>query len=440
MLSDLAGQPALLIPLQVLLLTVPAILLGAVFRAIGLPGGRGSAAVCGGIVAGILFGSLVLGGAAPQIHDTLIEGAQQERLALREAEDELLGEKAAALAALRATGVSAVAEDELMADIEASYEPRLTAARETLDTAQKRHIERLSIILGALAGLVFASAYFRRTRTEISERPPGSPARVGGDRLPKVLGPFPPAPVELLMLVMAAAPTAIVARWLLGVDIPVAIAFGLVLAVPGATLRRGAQSFSGGWAFLIAALMVSVCSVAAFGTSTASTVLIGTAMGGSVLLLLIDNSLLRTRRSEIRFHDTLYFAILLPALAGALTTTVDLASLIGTGAFWIALVIGLIASGDGRWFGYAVAIRFFADPPATRAPMTLANSAISAGAPVLQLVLAVLAFRAMPEAGSLVFAALAGAAILELSRGLRARIAFTFDGILRPDASSPDQN
>lgn len=438
MLSDLADQPVLLIPLQVLLLTVPAIVLGAVFRAIGLPGGRGSAAVCGGILAGVLFGSMVLGSATPQVHDTLIRGAQQERLALQEAEDELLGERAAALAALRATGVSEVAEDELMADINASYEPRLTAARETLEAAQDRYTESLSIIVGALAGLVFASAYFRRTRTEISERPPGAPARVGGDRLPKVLGPFPPAPVELLMLVMAAAPTAIVARWLLGVDIPVAIAFGLVLAVPGATLRRGAQSLSGGWAFLIAALLISVCSTAAFGTSTASTVLIGTAMAGSVALLIIDNSLLRTRLAEIRFHNTLYFALLLPALAGALATTVDLSALIDTGAFWIALIIGLIASGDGRWFGYGIAIRYFADPPANRSPMTLGNSAISAGAPVLQIVLAALAFRAMPEAGSLVFAALSGAALLELSRGLRARIATTFDDILRPDSDLPD--
>lgn len=440
MLSDLADQPALLIPLQVVLLTVPAILLSAVFRAIGLPGGRGSAAICGGILAGFLFGSLVLGGAAPEVHDAFIDGANQERQALQEAEDELAGEKAAALAALRATGVSEVAEGELVADIDAKYESRLAAAREALETAQKRHTERLSVVLGAIAGLVFASAYFRRTRTEISERPPGAPARVGGDRLPKVLGPFPPAPVELLMLVMAAAPTAIVARWLLGVDIPVAIAFGLVLAVPGATLRRGAQSFSGGWAFLIAALLISVCSTAAFGTSTASTVLIGTAMAGSVALLVVDNSLLRTRRAETRFHDTLFFAILLPALAGALATVVDLAALIDTGAFWIALVIGLIASGDGRWFGYGIAIRYFADPPANRAPMTLGNSAISAGAPVLQLVLATLAFRAMPEAGSLVFAALTGAALLELSRGLRARIATTFDDILRPDTDSPDQN
>ncbi|XOV75646.1 MAG: hypothetical protein ACFHWZ_01015 [Phycisphaerales bacterium] len=438
MLSDLAEQPVLLIPLQVLLLTVPAIVLGALFRAIGLPGGRGAAAVCGGILAGVLFGSLVLGSAAPQVHDTLIRGAQQERWRCMRPRTNCSARKPQPSRRC-ATGVSEVAEDELMADINASYEPRLTAARETLEAAQDRHTERLSIIVGALAGLVFASAYFRRTRTEISERPPGAPARVGADRLPKVLGPFPPAPVELLMLVMAAAPTAIVSRWLLGVDIPVAIAFGLVLAVPGATLRR-AQSLSGGWAFLIAALLISVCSTAAFGTSTASTVLIGTAMAGSIVLLVIDNSLLRTRRAEIRFHNTLYFAILLPALAGALATTVDLSVLIDTGAFWIALVIGLIASGDVRWFGYGIAIRYFADPPANRSPMTIGNSAISAGAPVLQIVLTALAFRAMPEAGSLAFAALCGAALLELSRGLRARIATPFDDILRPDSDSPDRN
>ena len=437
--SDLAGQPALLIPLQVLLLTVPAIVFAAVLRMIGLPGGRGAAAVCGGIVAGILGGSLVLGGAAPGWHGHLLEGAQEERQALRDAEDELAGEKSSALAALRSTGVSEVAEGELLAEIDARYQARITAARETLNTAQERHTEDLSIVLGVLAGLAFASAYFRRTRSEITERPPGSPERIGGERLPKVLGPFPPAPVELLMLVMAAAPTAVVARWLLGVDIPVALAFGLVLAVPGATLRRGAQSLSGGWAFLIAGLLISVCSTAAFGASTASTVLIGTAMAGSLVLLLIDNSMLRTRRAEIRFHDTLYFAILLPALSGALATTVDLASFVSTGTFWIALVIGLIASGDGRWFGYGIAIRYFADPPATGRPMALANSAISAGALVLQLVLAALAFRAVPEAGPLVFAALTGAALLELSRGLRARIALTFDDILRPEAFPTDQ-
>jgi hypothetical protein len=60
----------------------------------------------------------------------------------------------------------------------------------------------------------------------------------------------------------------------------------------------------------------------------------------------------------------------------------------------------------------------------------MANSVISAGAPLAQLVLAVLAFRALPEAGSLIFAALAGAALLELSRNLRQRFSGTLDDML----------
>jgi hypothetical protein len=93
-------------------------------------------------------------------------------------------------------------------------------------------------------------------------------------------------------------------------------------------------------------------------------------------------------------------------------------------------VIGLIASGDGRWIGYWLAVRYFAEPPANERPATMADSAIAAGAPMAQLVLAVLAFRALPETGELLFAALAGAALLELSRNLRRRISRSVDDML----------
>ncbi|MFI4855570.1 MAG: hypothetical protein ACIAQF_11405 [Phycisphaerales bacterium JB065] len=432
MLAELADQPALLVPLQVLLLTVPGIVLATVFRAIGLPGGRGSAAIGAGILAGILCGSLVLGSVAPEVYNPMLRGSLQEQDALLEVEQDIAAEKTAALAALRATGVSEIAEDEILVEIDRKYEPRLTAAQETLADSQRRHTNRLSVILAILAGLVFASGYFRRTRTEIADLPAGSRPRVGESAVPKVLGPFPPPPVELLMLVMAAAPTAIFARWLLGVDVPIAIALGLVLAVPGATVRRRTQALSGGWAFLIAALLISVCSIMAYGQGSASTALIGTALLASVLLLAIDNSLLKTRRAEKRFHDVLFYAILLPALAGAIATVVDLQALISTGPFWIALAIGLIASGDGRWIGYWLAIRFFAEPPASARPSSTANSVISAGSATMQLVLAVLAFRAVPEAGALLFGVLCGSGLLELSRTLRARIARTADDMLAP--------
>jgi hypothetical protein len=437
MLADLADQPAMLIPLQALLITVPAIILAAVFRTIGLPGGRGSAAICGGILAGVLCGSLVLGSAAPDVYNPLLRGSIEEQAALREVEQDITSEKAAALTALKATGVSAIAEDEILVEIDQKYEARLTAAQETLAESQRRHTNRLSVILGVLAGLVFASGYFRRTRTEVTDGPSASRPRVGDGAVPKVLGPFPPPPVELLMLVMAAAPTAILARWLLGVDVPVAIALGLVLAVPGATVRRRTQQLSGGWAFLIAVLLISVCSTMAFGQSSASTALIGTAMVASVALLTIDNTLLKTRRLEKRFHDTLFYALLLPALAGAIGTVVDLQAASSTGPFWIALGIGLIASGDGRWIGYWLAIRYFAEPPASARPSVIANSSISAGAATLQLVLAVLAFRALPEAGSLLYGVLCGSALLELTRTLRARFARTADDMLAP---GPDPN
>lgn len=425
----------MLVLIQAVLLTVPAIVLAAVFRMIGLPGGKGASAICGGLLAGILMGSLALGGSAPQFYEPIIVGAVQERDALAEAEAERDGEIAAAIAALQRTGVSEIAYDEIEVEIRDRYEPRIAAARDLLREAETNHIRRLSILLAVLGGMVFASGYFRRTRSEISERP--RPDRSPERSVAKVCGNFPPAPVELLMLVSAAAIPAIFARWLLGLEIPMAIAFGLVLAVPGATVRRGAHAMSGGWAFLIAALVVSVCATASFGTATASSVLVGTAMVFSIALLLIDNGLLRTRQAEIRFHDALFYAVLLPALAGAMTSIVDLAGFASTGAFWIALVIGLIASGDGRWLGYWLSIRYFADPPMNRGSSSLANSIISAGGPAMQLVLAVMAFRAEPAAGALIFAAVAGAALLELTRNLRCRIAGSLDAMLESPQPEP---
>jgi len=436
MFSDLLQEPATLMLIQVVLLTVPAIVLAAVFRMIGLPGGKGSAAVCGGLLAGLLMGSLVIGGAKPDLYESIVVGAVAEREALQEAEADRNAELAAAIAALQQTGVSEVAFEEMEKQTFAKYEPRIAAARDSLTEAQRGHTLRLSVLLAVLGGMVFASGYFRRTRSEISEKP--RPVRSPERSIARVCSNFPPASVELLMLVMAAAPPAILARWLLGLEIPMALAFGLVLAVPGATVRRGAHTVSGGWAFLIAALVVSICATAAFGTSTASTVLIGTAMGFSMLLLIIDNGLLYTRRAEIRFHDALFYALLLPALCGAMATLVDLASLVSTGGFWIALLIGLIASGDGRWIGYWLSIRYFAEPRLTPRAASLANSSISAGAPAMQLVLAVLAFRAEPAAGALLMAALAGAAMLELTRGLRSWGARLLDDMLAPGEDPPE--
>src|SRR5690606_23074976 len=126
-----------------------------------------------------------------------------------------------------------------------------------------------------------------------------------------------------------------------------------------------------------------------------------------------------------------------PALAGAMTSIVDLAEFASTGAFWIALVIGLIASGDGRWLGYWLSIRYFADPQMNRGSSSLANSIISAGGPVMRLVLAVMAFRAEPAAGALIFAAVAGAALLELTRNLRCRIAGSLDAMLESPQPDP---
>jgi len=113
MLSVWLEDPVMLVLIQAVLLTVPAIVLAGVFRMIGIPGGKGAAAICGGLLAGVLMGSLVLGGSSPQVFEPVITGAVQERRALQDAEAERDSELAAALAALQRTGVSEIAFEEL---------------------------------------------------------------------------------------------------------------------------------------------------------------------------------------------------------------------------------------------------------------------------------------------------------------------------------------
>lgn len=116
----------------------------------GMPGGRSSSAVLGGVLAGLILGPAVLGRAWPRAQELLFVGGVEAREAIADLERE----RGAAASALSATGVTGTALDEL----EARYERQITAAR-AKEAREKRLVQRASlwcaaVLLGiALAGV-----------------------------------------------------------------------------------------------------------------------------------------------------------------------------------------------------------------------------------------------------------------------------------------------
>lgn len=204
-----------------------ALLIGAawtlvwLFRLIRWPGGRPSAALIGGVLAGVACGPGVLGLAAPAFYERTILGGSTERAALSAAEDR----HAEDAAALRDSGVSPVAVDELIAQ---HARARIDLERALAEAEHRQAQAGAAAALGAFVAAALASAMVRRRR-HIERSTPGELVDGSGVIAGWAAG--------LMAGLVAGLTTAALARWLLGM--PLGAAVGLGGAIAGGSLLTG---------------------------------------------------------------------------------------------------------------------------------------------------------------------------------------------------------
>jgi len=365
-------------------------------RRAGVAGGPRSAAILGGILAGVLLGPMVLGRAAPEAARLLYTGAPIEHRTLAEQQ----AEHDRQIAALRASGVTPDAIDELSSRHEAVIRP----LRQTLERAVAAHDARLNLVVAAVAGLLLLGA-----------APLALPASTTHWR--RLLMSLTHSGVRALFagfaaFIAAAGPPAIVAS-LFGAGLTSAVAVGTIFAAPAVAATLPGASLlicTGGLLAAFTAIGVVAWSLE-----------LGIVMTGVALGLMLALGADGIPRRLLRSVCTLQVVgVMLPALAALIVVRINPAELLTTRNAWVAIIVAVLWSADGRWFAGWLACRGVGPDRCTE-PGPWARSArmVDAGASVIQLVAVQLAFAAAVVGPEMLLAAAVGAVAIELTRPLR---------------------
>lgn len=379
---------------------LPAMALAWLMRAGRLLGGGASVcAVVGGLIAGVLVGPGVLGRVVPDFYESVFTGAVAER----ETRQRLGREQAIEVAVMRSSDVTSEALTELQEmHVRAMTGPAEAERRALADRADT--IDAVGVGLAAAAlilpYLLRAAGASRRAMTPI-------------DRLAS-------RSAGLLSLALPAGAAAAAMVGLLEMDWRLAAAFGGAgatgWAAPGLRCRRlgrlareprtdQASSAALGGAMLLSA-----------GATSAVWLAIG-AIPGLAGLRRIGGSRF-PRRLRRTLHAAVY-AVIAPGVCAAAAMRVDPYALIGTGgtALWIAILIAVVVSTDGRWFGATLAWLAADAKRGLRPAMERATAHLASGVGIAQCTLA-LTLAALAGLGQApLLALLIGAALVELSVG-----------------------
>ncbi len=377
--------------LQLAVLGVPACVIAWVLRKAAIPGGAPAAAIVGGIVAGLLTGMTVGGRIAPEVHDRVFLGGVDETIALAELSSRHLQQRMA----LKMTGVSAEAGQELLAQQEQGFEQ----AEVLVDAAQGEHAQALwsaasfgFAVLIAMGMAVAAPWNVRRRWREKTTRAP------------------------LAGIAMSALIVLVVAMWL-GVDAKSAILFALVMTLPGMSRRVLHRTTGTFGAIVFVAFFCAIESDEGWWVVFAGAAA-GFLLGGP------------GPRSDIRgkrIGKAILFPVALPIAVALLASVINLPELMHQRRFWWVLLLGVVASSDLRWVCYYAAIRGMSRAWWAKYPWSIASRWMRDGASTVQIVLTFLAFGLDRNMGDVIAASLAGAAAIELTRNLRSRIASCLD-------------
>jgi hypothetical protein len=369
--------------LQIIVIAPPAVALAWLLRLAGVPGGRPAAALIAGMSIGLLAGPGVLGRAAPTFHARAFSGGESHA-ALEEwraSSDQRAG---ALLSDLRRAEGDALAR--LLLAAQAAFAAALVALGPSLMPA----------------GNVAA-------RAKLASMLRVGPRCVVAGGLACVLTALSPA---LLWAVVEPGSARAALSW------------GLILAAPGiaGTMRGGP--------YIAAASGLALCGAAALvlGWSVGMTFVgVGLMLG---LMLGVASGERRGSRRIRSLGARLAMSALLPVAIGLLAASVDLARVSGPGserAFWMALVVAVLWSSDGRWFCGWLAWKLIGPGPARRAAWRSSTDLMNSGAGIAQAALCLLLLASAQATPEMVPGALLGAAIIECSRRARTWLSLQLD-------------
>ncbi|MBL8745789.1 MAG: hypothetical protein JNK58_05455 [Phycisphaerae bacterium] len=385
-------------------LSIFASLLSFVLRWAAVPGGRSAAAIVAGISVGLLAGPGVLGRGWPGVHERVILGGAAEQEAISEVVARHRGE----LRALSASGVSAAALEEHRARQAEALRPM--EARRDAARAERRVIFDwwaqgfLALYLALIGAAIVPS---ERRRAPITE------ARDGWHGWERWFGRA--VGVGFAASAMSCVVPVVLGGWWMGLSGREAVAFALILGAPGvaATLRPGVFVASAVGVF--ACVSVAVLVGWSIGMTIAATGLCLGLMAGFGF----DDA--RTARRVRRWGVAAAHGVALPTAAAILAVHVDLHALMGGSAwrFWWAAVIAVIWSSDGRWLSWMLALRWLGRGEARRRAWSASAACVNAGTGVTQVGLTIVLSASGLADGSVVSAGLLGAALVEVTRGMR---------------------
>ncbi len=391
---------AVLIGAQLVLVALPAVTLAWLLRHAGLPGGRTAAAILAGIVVSVLAGSSVLATARPEIHSPIILGGHAEH----EQIVELVARQRTETVALRAAGVS----EQAIIEAKARHAEQRVPLFEAMSTARHEHRERLNwlaIAFAAMHILLVMPTVIPRTRSAFRR---DVSALVSNKFLGVRLG-----------LMVALCATAVPFSVGLAMLYPVssALGIGVLFGIGGLAATIVGLPF----AAAAVALLVSLAVLVPVAYSP-QVYVVGSALLVSMLLVTgLPPAVIRRWRSPFfRFAS----AAILPAMVALALVPFEYHAFTNQREFWIVLILAVIWSSDGRWFAAALAARITcpAGSPERENPWQLATSLLDAGAATAQIITAMVLTASGVIPGYVLPAAVAGAALIELTRGARAWI------------------
>lgn len=321
--------------LAILLTAIAAVLFTLLLRSAGLT----RASIIGGILAGALLGSTLLGRIAPDLHERYFVGGLMQRQTL----DHLRSEHGAALKALDATGVSRVAVEEL----QRKQRAEMDAATQDHDAATAAH-QKSRLLLAAIIALALIVAAAPRSRrpaswTECTFAALWMIVVTCGIVGLAVVFAFQGSRMQAIALGLTFAAV--------GTNVILPLKPGEETTQPAVLLPLGIRDRLTDIAFIIwfacfVALITGVLAAAQSGSAQAAdftpALLIAVVVGVALKLL------------PLRARHALRIIVLPSILTALLLVNTDLMTptLIGP------LVLAVLVGGDARWFGLASGLRW----------------------------------------------------------------------------------
>ena len=389
-------------------------------RRCGIPGGRMGAAVCGGIIAGVLLGPGVAGRLGPGAFEHAFLGGASERLAL----EEMAGRHQREVDVVEAAGVT----PDYIAELVAKQAREIAPLAEATERARARRRAVLGVVgAGVIAVHVLmvgvVCAPMGRWMRRAFRRGVGAGSGVSiGDA----------AGAAGMMVVVGLVTPILVLMWILRVPAREAIGVGLAMATPaiGAEARTRLLPAA---AIGVIASMLGVGSLIWNGAGAASMAMGAIIVGAVAAMIAITLwGGVRAGRGARRVLGWTMAGLTLPLVAALATMRCDPHAMLGSSEFWVVAATAMLFSSDGRWVGIGWAQKLFPRGTGRGRPgartWTTASGMVNAGTGLAQLSVGLVLEGAGVISTEALGGIVLGAAAIELSRGVRTRVGRMMDG------------